>query len=242
MPIELNLTDAHKGYITAAIQRERQMRSITSHASHGGGHRQIKPTDKPTPAAAKFQTLEKMWNPVLSQIYAPKVGDTPDVPVADAPPNKPPPPPPVLPTQLGPFNWNPITFNGTDCYGQVQLTLYSNGGYNFNGSFTDPDIYDLDDSLAFVVLSSTGVLYTFTHSGSMHGWGDRWFEGGSETDSWNNQGVNAAIQGGWADLCAGWHWQTKAGVNFDLGSLLNDVKAIISVVETVIEVIAVVAG
>lgn len=151
-------------------------------------------------------------------------------------------PQPTLPTQLGPFNWNPITFNGTDAYGQMQVTLYSNGGYNFNGSFTDPDIYDLDDSLAFMIASSTGVLYTFTHSGSMQGWGDRWLEGGSETDNWENTGTNAAIQGGWADLCAGWRWQANAGVNFDIGSLYNDVKAIISAVETIVQIVAVVAG
>ena len=85
------------------------------------------------------------------------------------------------------------------------------------------------------------MLYTFTHSGSMHRWGDRWLEGGSETDSWNNTGSNAAIQGGWADLCAGWRWQANAGVNFDIGSLYNDVKAIISAVETIIQIVAVVA-
>ncbi len=151
-------------------------------------------------------------------------------------------PQPTLPTQLGPFNWNPITFSGTDAHGQMQVTLYSNGAFNFNGSFTDPDIYDLDDSLVFMIASSRGVLYTFTHSGSMHGWGDRWIEGGSETDSWANTGTNAAIQGGWADLCAGWRWHANAGVNFDLGGLYNDVKAIISAVETIIQIVAVVAG
>jgi hypothetical protein len=150
-------------------------------------------------------------------------------------------PQPTLPTQLGPFNWNPIGFSGTDCHGQMQVTLYSNGGYNFNGSFTDPDIYDLDDSLVFMIVSNSGVLYTFQHSGSMHGWGDRWIEGGSETDSWSNTGTNAAIQGGWADLCAGWRWQANAGVNFDIGSLYNDVKAIVSAVETIVQIVSVVA-
>ncbi len=177
MPIELDLTDAQMGYITAAMQRERQMRSVCSLASRGGLYRQITPNDKPTPAAEKFKAVEAMWNPVLDKIYAPKVIGTLGVVVPSNVSNKPAPPPPTLPAQLGPFNWNPITFDGTDCYGQMQVTLYSNGGYNFNGSFTDPDIYDLDDSLAFVILSSTGVLYTFSHSGSMHGWGDRWLEG-----------------------------------------------------------------
>ncbi|MGC9292249.1 MAG: hypothetical protein ACP5EP_05935 [Acidobacteriaceae bacterium] len=149
-------------------------------------------------------------------------------------------PQPSLPTQLGPFNWDPITFNNTGCSGQMQVTLYSNGGYNFNGSFTDPDFYDLDDSLVFAIVSSTGVLYQFTHTGSMHGWGDRWLEGGSETDSWGNTGTSGAIQDGWADLCAGWRWQANAGVNVDLGSLINEVFAVIGAVAKIISIIAVV--
>jgi hypothetical protein len=122
----------------------------------------------------------------------------------------------------------------------MQVTLYSNGGYNFNGSFTDPDIYDLDDSLVFAIASSTGVLYQFTHTGSMHGWGDRWIEGGSETDSWGVTGTSGAIAGGWADLCAGWRWQANAGVNFDIGQLINEVKDAISAVEAIISIIAIV--
>jgi hypothetical protein len=239
MPIELDLTNAHIGYITAAIQRERQMRSFCARASRGGQYRQITPNDKPTPAAAKFKALEALWNPVLDQIYAPKGGGTTGVAAPLDTPNKPPPPPPNLPAQLGPFIWQPFVFDNTDCYGQMQVTLYSNGGYNFSGCFTDPDIYDLDDSLVFGIMSSTGVLYTFTHSGSMSGWGLRWAEGGSETDCWNNDGVNAAIQGGWADLCAGWSWQAQAAVNWDPGSLLKALESIFSAVETIASVVAV---
>jgi hypothetical protein len=44
-------------------------------------------------------------------------------------------------------------FSGTDAHGQMQVTLFSNGAFNFNGSFTDPDIYDLDDSLVFMIAS-----------------------------------------------------------------------------------------
>lgn len=245
--VELDLTDAQKGQITAAIQRQRQVRSICSTSMHAGGFRQIRPTDKPTPAAAKYQTLSASWNPVLDKIFAgdvhrPQIGGVPRVLAPMDAPNKPPPPPPSLPTQLGPFNWNPITFNGTDAHGQVQLTLYSNGAYNFNGNFTDPDIYDLDDSLVFTVLDSTGVLYVFSHSGSMTGWGDRWLEGGSETDSWNNQGSQADIQAGWPALCAGYHWQANAGVNFDIGSLWNDVQKIVNAISTIVKIVQVVGA
>ena len=76
----------------------------------------------------------------------------------------------------------------------------------------------------------------------MHGWADRWLEGGSDTDSWDNSGTNAAIAGGWADLCAGYSWHAVAGVNFDIGSLVSDLEAIISAAGTVAKVISVVAA
>jgi len=191
-------------------------------------------------AAASYQKLEGLWNPILEQVYTKGVIVRPSVTVSPAS-NKPPPPPPSLPTQLGPFNWNPITFNWVSVYGQMQVTLFSNGGYNFNGSFTDPSAWDYDDQLAFGIVSSTGVLYMFSHSGSMKGWIDRWL-GGSETDPWNNTGVNAAIQGGWADLCAGWRWHANAAVNSDIFGLVQDVENIIKAVETVVSIIAVIVA
>jgi len=248
MTIQLDLTDLHVGMVTGAIQEQRRARSTTAFTSQGAAYRQIRPTDKPTPAAARFKQLADRWNPVLEKVYAdrPPVRTPPGRgPILESQPlpsfNKPPPPPPPLPPQLGPFIWNPITFNGFETHGWAQLTLYSNGGYNFTGSFNDPSAWDYDDSLAWGVVSSAGVLYTFSHTGSMHGWSDRWFEGGSDTDSWTNEGTNAAIQGGWADLCNGWRWQAEAGINFDIGGLINTVEGIIKAIETVVQVIAVVA-
>lgn len=70
MTIQLDLTDAHVGLLTGAIQEERLARSITASASHGAAYRPIRSTDKPTPAAAKFTQLEDRWNPVLAKVYA----------------------------------------------------------------------------------------------------------------------------------------------------------------------------
>ncbi len=242
----INLTDQHKALMTGAIQELRQKRATIARAGFGGGIRPIQATDKPTPAAAKFTQLQELWNPILEQVYAPAGAVTPQrafgQPLASpVPSNKPPPPPAPLPPQLGPFIWNPITFSGFETTGQAQLTLYQNGGFNFNGSFNDPSAWDYDDSLAWGVVSKSGVLYTFSHTGSMHGWSDRWIEGGSDTDSWSNTGTNVAIQGGWADLCAGYHWQAEAGINFDIGGLENLLKGVIAAVQAVIQVVAVVA-
>ena len=77
-----------------------------------------------------------------------------------------------------------------------QLTLYFDGSYNFNGSFTDPDAFDYDDRRRVRVASSTGVLYTFTHSGSMQGWLYRWIEGGSETGQLEQHGYQRCYSRG----------------------------------------------
>ena len=153
-------------------------------------------------------------------------------------------PQPSLPNQLGPFNFNPITFpgSGLGISGETQLILYENGGYNFNGTFYNPDMFDYDDSVGFVVVSSTGVGFTFAHAGTMQGWGDRWYEGGSATDSWTTTGTNPTIQANWADLCAGFNWQVNAAINFDINALITDIENIVKAVTTVVQIVTVVAA
>lgn len=147
------------------------------------------------------------------------------------------------PTQLT-INWGSITFpgSGLGISGQMQVILYSNGNYNFNGQFYDPDMLDYDDSLAFEIVGSTGVALTFSHTGTMHGWGDRWLEGGSATDSWANTGTNPTIAAQWNNLCAGYRWHANAAINLDAGDLLTDVENILKAVAAVVQVVQVVAA
>ncbi|MGC9292248.1 MAG: hypothetical protein ACP5EP_05930 [Acidobacteriaceae bacterium] len=75
MTVNINLNDAQiRGLISAAVQREHAAAATISMASHGEVYRQIKPTDKPTPAAAKYKTMETLWGPVLQEIYATPAG------------------------------------------------------------------------------------------------------------------------------------------------------------------------
>jgi hypothetical protein len=247
--VELALTGAHTDFVTATIQEQRRIRSTTARAHTGGGYGSA-PTEYAGPAGASYKSLSNTWNPVFETLYSSNVAMRPmvDGAVQLATPggsptarvSKPPAAPPPLPSQLGPMIWNPITFHGFETHGHAQLTLFKNGGYEFSGSFVDPSAWDYDDQLVWGVISHTGVLYTFTHQGSMHGWFDRWIEGGSDTDSWNQTGTNAAISGGWADLCAGYYWHAHAGINSDLGGLVKLLKDIIAAIETVVKVIAVV--
>jgi hypothetical protein len=247
--VQIQLNNTQLGLITAAVNREHLARNIRSQSQAGNRYALAQPGDAQTPSAVRFGALESTWTPVLRTVLANRApiepfGGTATILPAVAEPSLVPSKPPSvrqLPPQLGPFTWNPITFSGVDIHGWGQLTLFSNGGYNFTGSFTDPDAWDYDDTLAWAVWSHTGVVYTFTHNGSMHGWADRWLEGGSDTDSWDNTGTNAAIAGGWADLCAGWSWHAVAGVNFDIGSLINDLEKIVGAATSIAKIIAVVA-
>ncbi len=153
-------------------------------------------------------------------------------------------PPASLPADLGPFIWNPITFpgSGLGIDGQMQVMLHWNGNYEFSGFFNDPDFLDYDDSLVFTITSGAGVMLSFSHAGTMHGWGARWIEGGSFKDQWTNNGNNVAIQENWAALCSDYYWHSNAAINWDPASLLKEAQDIANAVQKVIQVVEVVAA
>lgn len=71
MANEIVLNDAQiRGLISGVVEHQHRAASTVWAARHGGTCRQIQPTDKPTPAAAKYKALETLWNPVLKQVYA----------------------------------------------------------------------------------------------------------------------------------------------------------------------------
>ena len=147
--VQLQLNDTQLGLVTAAMSREHVARAIRSQSQAGARLALAQPGDAPTPSAAKYAALETAWTPTLNTLMANRTpikpfGGTvtlapPVLKTGVAPAVTTKPPAQQLPTQLGPFNWNPITFSGCDITGWGQLTLYSNGGYNFTGSFHDPD-------------------------------------------------------------------------------------------------------
>jgi hypothetical protein len=137
-------------------------------------------------------------------------------------------------TQLGPFNTETITFNnGVPVGGWAQLTLYSDGSYNFVGHFHDSGIPSYNDSLVFGVVGASGTLYTFGHTGHMAGT----IQSGSRDDNWDVSGTNPALAAAWSDLVQGggrWYWE--AAVNLDLTSLVDDLKKTADFVATVVSI------
>jgi hypothetical protein len=104
--------------------------------------------------------------------------------------------------------------------GSAELTLFANGGYRFVGHIHDSGWLSYDYSLVFGIASSTGVVYTFAHTGSVQGKLEFWF---SHDDNWDVSGYNPAIAGDWGNLQgAQSYW--KADASWDLFGLIQDIK------------------
>ena len=149
-------------------------------------------------------------------------------------PPPPPPPPPALPSQLGPFDWNPIVFGGgVPVGGWAQLTLFQNGAVNFTGHFHDSGGTSYDMTCTFAVRASDGTVYTFTKTGRVHGT----FEAGSRDFDWGDNPTNTAVGAGWANLASGWSWQAKAGANVDIGALVHSAVQAVGEAASVVAII-----
>ncbi len=145
----------------------------------------------------------------------------------------PPPAPSEVSARLGPWNGS-ITFSGgVPVGGWTNLTLFSDGSYNFSGHFHVSGAPSYNTALVWGIKSGAGTIYTFAHQGRVHGT----FEPGSRDDDWGNSGNNPALAAGWADLWANWSWRWEARVNMDLGPLLDDVKNAMGVAGAIIAIV-----
>src|SRR5262249_42725700 len=88
------------------------------------------------------------------------------------------------------------------------------------GHFHDSGFLGYKDSLMFGIVSSSGVLYTFSHKGSMSGWSEFW---NSSDDDWEVSGNNPALKAGWADL-QGAQFSWRAHVDWDVAALVQEIK------------------
>ena len=147
-------------------------------------------------------------------------------------PDTPPPPPPRLDELV--FKASPITFdNGVPVGGSSNLSLFPDGAFNFSGSFRDSGAPSYNDAIVWVIASSAGSSFVFQHSGRLHGT----FESGSRDDIWNDSGTNAALADAWNDISAGYNCHWQAGVNMDLGQLVDAAMQAVGAVGKVITVV-----
>jgi hypothetical protein len=136
-------------------------------------------------------------------------------------------------SQLGPWNTGPIVFGGgVPVGGWAQLTLYSNGSYNFTGHFHGSGATSYDTALVWAVKSWPGTVYTFAHKGRVHGT----FEAGSRDDDWGDSGTSSALAQGWGDLWASWRWSAR--VNLDIAPIISDIIQAIGATGSVIAIVS----
>ena len=128
--------------------------------------------------------------------------------------------------QLGPWNTGNISFDhNIRATAHAQLTLYSNGAFNFTGTFHNPDLVPYDVSFGWVVVDKSGTAFVFSTKGKVAGS----ITPGSQDYDWNNGGTNPAIQGAWPQLVSGQTYKWQVNISADIGELIN---AIINALKT----------
>jgi hypothetical protein len=152
-------------------------------------------------------------------------------PTPPQPPELPPPPPLLDKIEL---DTGYIAFSGgVPVGGYSHLSLFPDGAYSFSGHFHDSGWTSYDMELVWAIKSSTGTVFTFAHTGRVHGTG----ESGSRNDDWGNSGTNPALASAWADISAGYSWQWNAGANLDLGVMLDQAVKAVGAVAAVVAIV-----
>jgi hypothetical protein len=124
------------------------------------------------------------------------------------------------------LNWNATFDNGVPVGGNVSLTIFSDGSYDFSGNFHDSGFPDYSLQLACLAKDTNGQAYSFVDSGSMHGTESIWL-GGSRDHSFSSSSSSDTLKSvywlleteqernGDAILC-------RASVNADLNALVSE--------------------
>jgi hypothetical protein len=142
------------------------------------------------------------------------------------------------------FSWPNVSFPtpGVTVAGNVALTLYQDGSYDFSGAFNDSGALDYNLQVVCIAKDSNATGYSFTATGFMHGWTSSWL-GGSNNTSFSQSASNNALKSDWwllqtqQDIHGG-AIQCTASVNSDLNSLLGQFSAVVGVAGTVIGIAA----
>jgi uncharacterized protein with LGFP repeats len=127
-----------------------------------------------------------------------------------------------------------FTNDGIPVDGWAQLTVYSDGSYNFVGHFHDDGFLSFNESIVIGLVSSSGVLYTFTHKGSVAGFDEFW---NSSDEDWNTSGTNPALAAGWSDLQQGVQWYWRSNVDWNVSALIQDIENVAKVVGAVVAIV-----
>lgn len=125
---------------------------------------------------------------------------------------------------LGPWNASIGFRDGVAVGGWANLGLSDTGSWNFSGHFHVSGAISYDTAFVWVVKDAVGNLYTFGHTGRVHGT----FESGSRDDDWGHSEINTFMHDHWGDLYRSWSWHWEARVNADFVPFLDDIIKLVA--------------
>jgi len=132
--------------------------------------------------------------------------------------------------QIGPWHRD-ISFSGpTPVGGWINLTIFSNGAYNYSGHLRDSGAPSYNDESVWGVKSGSGTIYLFTHTGRMHGT----FESGSRNDDWTQSHTNPAIAADWSNLAGHWSYKSDVHVNFNVAAVISGIETALKIAGPII--------
>lgn len=138
--------------------------------------------------------------------------------------------------QLGPWNAQIGFRDGVAVGGWASLSLGDSGSFEFNGHFHVSGAISYDTSFVWAVKDSVGNIYTFGHTGRVHGT----FESGSRDDDWHGNDIDSFRHEHWAELYRGWSWHWEARVNADFLPFVDDIIKLVAAGQAIGKVISIV--
>jgi hypothetical protein len=139
--------------------------------------------------------------------------------------------------QLGPWNASIGFKDGVAVGGWANLGLSDTGSVNFSGHFHVSGAISYDTAFVWAVKDAVGNIYTFQHTGRVHGT----FEPGSRDDDWGKSEIYTFMHDHWGELYRSWSWRWEARVNADFVPFLDAVIKLVAAGQAIGKVISIVA-
>jgi hypothetical protein len=119
---------------------------------------------------------------------------------------------------------------GADFIGSVGI--WPSGDYIFAGHAHDNNALSYNDTFALGVKTSTGQLFTFTHQGSIGGWGAP-----TPDDYWTTPGSSTQLAAAFNSIQLPPGYADSISPAVDLGGILNGIETTLGVVANVIAIV-----
>ncbi len=121
--------------------------------------------------------------------------------------------------------------------GPVNVTITSNGAFNYSGQLNSSCWSSDNVSVLVVLKSKSGTAFVFGENGSIGAGSGPESLGSNNNLNWGNNGTNPTIHSVWGDLQAGCSSYYDAQGNTDLAALWNQLQAAVGDVEKVVAVV-----